>query len=93
MNVHMVSGIGLDSVEDVFKTVGTMLDNRLRRVPDCEPGARRLWASFQYPFLRPSPYIRPDPSGEVRTTSKFPKLCLAEGVSLAARFGGLFGGV
>jgi hypothetical protein len=36
--------------------------------------------SFQYPVLRASPYLRPDPSGEVRPTSGFPKLCLAEGV-------------
>ena len=81
MNVHLVGSIGLDSVEEVFKTVGAVLGHKLRRVPDGEPGPRRLWVSFQYPFLRSSPYIRPDPSGEVRPTSKFPKLCLAEGVS------------
>jgi methionine synthase II (cobalamin-independent) len=80
MNVHLVGSIGLDSVEEVFSTVGKLLGSRIKRVPDGEPGPRRLWVSFQYPFLRSSPYIRPDPSGEVRPTSKFPKLCLAEGV-------------
>jgi hypothetical protein len=80
MNVHLVGSIGLDSVEEVFRTVGSLLGGRLKRVPDGEPGPRRLWVSFQYPLLRSSPYLRPDPSGEVRPTSKFPKLCLAEGI-------------
>ena len=83
MNVHLVGSIGLDSVEEVFATVGKLLGPQLKRVPDGEPGPRRLWVSFQYPFLRSSPYIRPDPSGEVRPTSRFPKLCLAEGVAPA----------
>jgi hypothetical protein len=79
--VHLVGSIGLDSVEEVFSTVGKLLGSRIKRVPDGEPGPRRLWVSFQYPLLRSSPYLRPDPSGEVRPTSKFPKLCLAEGVN------------
>ena len=80
MNVHLVGSIGLDSVEEVFATVGKLLGAKLKRIPDGEPGPRRLWVSFQYPLLRSSPYLRPDPSGEVRPTNKFPKLCLAEGV-------------
>ena len=80
MNVHLVGSIGLDSVEEVFGTVGPLLGRRLKRIPDGEVGPRRLWVSFQYPLLRSSPYLRPDPSGEVRPTNKFPKLCLAEGV-------------
>jgi len=80
MNVHLVGSIGLDSVEEVFSTVGRLLGKHVKRVPDGEPGPRRLWVSFQYPLLRSSPYLRPDPSGEVRPTNKFPKLCLAEGV-------------
>src|SRR5215212_6860746 len=75
MNIHLVGSIGLDSVEEVFSTVGRLLGKHIKRVPDGEPGPRRLWVSFQYPFLRSSPYIRPDPSGEVPPTSKFPKLC------------------
>jgi len=80
-HVHLVGSIGLNSVDDVFRTVGPMLGRRLRRIPDGEPGPRRLWASFQYPVLRASPYLRPDPSGAVRATSGFPLLCLAEGVT------------
>lgn len=81
MNVHFVGSIGLDSVEEVFGTVGPLLGRHIKRIPDGEVGPRRLWVSFQYPLLRSSPYLRPDPSGEVRPTNKFPKLCLAEGVT------------
>ena len=83
MSVHLVGSIGLDSVEEVFATVGRLLGPQLKRIPDGEVGPRRLWVSFQYPLLRSSPYLRPDPSGEVRPTNKFPKLCLAEGVDAA----------
>lgn len=81
--VHLVGSIGLDTVEDVFKTLGPMLGRRLRRIPDGEPGPRRLWVSFQYPLLRASPFLRPDPSGALRKTSGFPLLCVAEGVAPA----------
>jgi len=88
--VHLVGSIGLDSVEEVFRTVGKMLGHRLKRVPDGEPGSRRLWVSFQYPFLRSSPFLRPDPSGAVRKTSGFPLLCLAQGIDpTELRFGEL----
>ena len=36
--VHLVGSIGLDSVEEIFRTVGAMFGRRLRRVPDGEPG-------------------------------------------------------
>ncbi len=88
--VHLVGSIGLDTVDEVFSSVGPLLGRRLRRIPDGEPGPRRLWVSFQYPLLRSSPYLRPDPSGAVRKTSGFPLLCLAEGVSADdVRFGEL----
>ena len=80
-HVHLVGSIGLGSVEEVFGTVGPLLGRRLLRIPDGEPGPRRLWVSFQYPLLRSSPFLRPDPSGALRKTSGFPLLCLAEGVS------------
>src|SRR5215467_16408900 len=88
--VHRVGSICIDSVEEVFRTVGKMLGHRLKRVPDGEPGSRRLWVSFQYPFLRSSPFLRPDPSGAVRKTSGFPLLCLAQGIDpTELRFGEL----
>jgi hypothetical protein len=79
--VHLVGSIGLETVEEVFQTVGRLLGSRLRRIPDGEPGPRRLWVSFQYPLLRASPFLRPDPSGALRKTSGFPLLCLAEGTT------------
>ena len=79
--VHLVGSIGLDTVDDVFRTVGSILGPYLRRVPDGEVGGRKLWISWQYPLLRASTFLRPDPSGAVRPTNRFPLLTLAEGVS------------
>ena len=90
MNVHLVGSIGLDTVDEVFRSVGRLLGPYLRRVPDGEVGGRRLWISWQYPLLRASAYLRPDPSGAVRPTNRFPLLTLAEGVKPAdVRFGEL----
>ena len=81
MDVHLVGSIGLDTVEEIFATVGKQLGPHLRRIPDGEVGGRRLWISWQYPLLRASPYLRPDPSGAIRPTNRFPLLTLAEGVA------------
>jgi hypothetical protein len=90
MRVHLVGSIGLDTVEEVFATVGKVLGDCLRRIPDGEVGGRRLWISWQYPLLRASTYLRPDPSGAVRPTNRFPLLTLAEGVAPSdIRFGEL----
>jgi hypothetical protein len=90
MNVHLVGSIGLDNVDEVFRSVGKLLGPYLRRVPDGEVGGRRLWISWQYPLLRASAYLRPDPSGAVRPTNRFPLLTLAEGVKPGdVRFGEL----
>src|SRR3977135_3769175 len=78
--VHLVGSIGLDTVEDVFRTVGKTLGPYLRRAPDGEVGGRKLWISWQYPLLRASVFLKPDPSGAVRPTNKFSLLTLADGV-------------
>lgn len=82
-SVHLVGSIGLDTVEEVFQTVGGLLGPYLRRVPDGEVGGRKLWISWQYPLLRASAHLRPDPSGAIRPTNRFPLLTLAEGVAPA----------
>lgn len=88
--IHLVGSIGLDSAQETFATVGRKFGRRLKRVPDGEPGPRRLWVSFQYPLLRSSPFLRPDPSGAIRKTNGFPLLCLAEEIqSSEVRFGEL----
>ena len=89
-NVHLVGSIGLDTVDEVFGTVGEMLGPYLARIPDGEVGGRKLWISWQYPLLRASVYLRPDPSGAVRPTNRFPLLDLAQGVAASeVRFGEL----
>jgi hypothetical protein len=90
VHAHLVGSIGLDTVDDVFRTVGETLGPYLRRVPDGEVGGRKLWISWQYPLLRASVFLRPDPSGAIRPTNKFPLLTLAEGVAPShVRFGEL----
>jgi len=80
VHVHLAGSIGLDTVDDVFAAVGSLLGPHLRRIPDGEVGGRRLWISWQYPLMRASPYLRPDPSGAIRPTNRFPLLTLAQGV-------------
>jgi hypothetical protein len=88
--VHLVGSIGLGTVEDVFATVAKLLGPYLRRIPDGEVGGRRMWITWQYPVLRGHPSLRPDPSGAVRPTNRFPLLTLAEDADGAAlRFGEL----
>jgi len=83
LHVHLVGSIGLDTVDEVFRTVGALLGPYLRRVPDGEVGGRRQWISWQYPLLLSSAYLRHDPSGAVRPTNRFPLLTLADGVAAA----------
>ncbi len=83
MHAHLVGSIGLDTVDDVFRTVGSLLGPYLCRVPDGEVGGRKLWISWQYPLLRASVFLQPDPSGAIRPTNRFPLLTLAEGVAPA----------
>jgi hypothetical protein len=78
-HVHLVGSVALDSVEEVFRTAGTLLGRRLKRCPDGEPGGRRLWISWQYPLLRANAYLQIDPVS-LGQAGMFPKLRLAEGV-------------
>jgi len=75
--VHFVGSIALDSVDEVFRTLGSVLGKRLRRVPDGEPGGRRLWISWQYPLLRAQPFLKADPNAPNQTTGFLP-LSLAD---------------
>ena len=87
-HVHLVGSIGLDTVDDVFHTAGRLLGKRLKRIPDGEPGGRRLWCSWQAPVLRANPFFKnvPFPQG----SRVFGTLHLADGVKAAdVRFGEL----
>lgn len=57
-SVHFVGSVALDAVDDVFRTCGA-LGSRLKRLPDGEPGPRRLWITWQVAVLRASPYLQP----------------------------------
>jgi methionine synthase II (cobalamin-independent) len=86
--VHLVGSVALDSVDEVFRSAGTLLGRRLRRIPDGEPGGRRMWISWQYPFLRGQPFLRPDTS--VPNPRGLQPLMLAEDADAAEiRFGEL----
>jgi hypothetical protein len=58
-NVHFVGSVALDSPEEVFATIGGALGPHLKRIPDGEPGGRRLWISWQIPLLRANPSLAP----------------------------------
>jgi hypothetical protein len=51
-HVHLNGSVNLDTVGEVFATCGKILGKRLTRIPDGEPGGRRLWISYQMPVLR-----------------------------------------
>jgi hypothetical protein len=88
--VHLVGSIGLDTVEEVFQTCGRRLGPYLKRVPDGEPGGRRLWISWQFPLLRASPFLEPDLSVHRPGGLGFHPLLLAQGVAPnEVRFGEL----
>lgn len=78
-HVHLVGSIGLPSGADVFRTCGRVLGRRLQRIPDGEPGGRRLWISWQIPLLRACPFFQlaapPQQPGQI-----FGPLRLADGV-------------
>ncbi len=58
--VHLVGSINLDSVADVFRTCGKNLGRRLRRIPDGEPGPRRMWLVWQYSMFISHPNLEAD---------------------------------
>src|ERR1700742_3073595 len=78
---HLVGSVAVDSVENVFRSAGRLLGRRLKRVPDGEPGGRRLWISWQYPLLRANAYLTIDTSQGLTQAGMFPKLRLADGVT------------
>jgi len=63
--VHFVGSVALDSPEDVFAAIGQRCGPYLKRVPDGEPGGRRLWISWQIAVLRANPSLAPVGEGQV----------------------------
>jgi hypothetical protein len=79
-NVHLVGSVGLDTVGEVFDTCGLLLAPYLKRVPDGEPGGRRLWISWQFAVLRANPYLQADTSTHRAGGVGFHPIKLADGV-------------
>ncbi len=79
--VHLVGAIGLDTVTETFATVGRILGNRLKRVPDGEPGGRRMWIAWQFPLLRANPFLKAVSPAPGASAINFPFMALAEGVT------------
>ena len=78
--VHLVGAIGLDTVPETYETLGRVLGDRLRRVPDGEPGGRRMWIAWQFPLLRANPYLEAVPPAPGQSIIFFPYVKLASGV-------------
>lgn len=72
-HVHFVGSVALDTPDEVFAAIGEHCGPYLKRVPDGEPGGRRLWISWQIPVLRANPSLAQVGEGQ------FP-LKLADGV-------------
>ena len=90
MKVHLCGSIGLDPVDEVFATVGRLLKDNVVRVPDGEPGGRRLWIGWQYAVLRSSPYLEVQAvAGDGGPRSKVPPLQIRAGLEDAVQFGEL----
>jgi len=58
-NVHFVGSVALDTPAEVFAAIGQHCGPYLKRIPDGEPGGRRLWISWQIPVLRANPSLTP----------------------------------
>ena len=82
-HVHLVGAIGLDTVPETYETLGRVLGERLRRVPDGEPGGRRMWIAWQFPLLRANPYLQAVPPTPGQSVIFFPYVKLADGVDPA----------
>ena len=63
--VHFVGSVGLDTPEEVFAAIGKYCGPYLKRVPDGEPGGRRLWISWQIPVLRANPLLAQVGEGQI----------------------------
>lgn len=88
-HVHLVGSIGLDSTQEVFAAVGGLLGDHLIRVPDGEPGGRRMWINWQFPLLRSLSFLQPDRAAQPSATGCLPLRLTAGTPHHEIRFGEL----
>jgi hypothetical protein len=91
MKVHLVGSIGLPSVDDVFANVGRILGRHVKRVPDGEPGGRRVWVNWQYAVFLANPYLKLGDDGDrANRGARLLRLKLGDGATADdVRFGEL----
>jgi SAM-dependent methyltransferase len=78
VGAHLVGSVALGSVEEVFRRTAGALGDRVRRLPDGEPGARADWILWQYPVFSSLPQFEVGPPG-ADTYRTLPKLRLRVG--------------
>jgi hypothetical protein len=59
--VLLVGSVGLKDNEEVFRTVGSLLGSRMRRIPDGETGPRTSWVARLRFALEDNPAFEDDP--------------------------------
>jgi hypothetical protein len=65
---HLVGSVPLANTEEVFRTVSSILGERLHRIPDGETGVRTNWIGWQVAFFEKNPafeLIPPEPDAYV----------------------------
>ncbi len=78
VGAHLVGSVPLGGVEEVFRRTAGVLGDRLRRLPDGEPGPRSDWILWQYPVFSALPQFEVGPPG-ANSYRSLPKLRLREG--------------
>lgn len=78
VGAHLVGSVPLGRVEEVFRRTAEALGDRLRRLPDGEPGPRSDWILWQYPVFSALPQFEVGPPGS-DTYRTLPKLRLRDG--------------
>ncbi|MFP5363518.1 MAG: class I SAM-dependent methyltransferase [Thermoleophilia bacterium] len=78
VGAHLVGSVPLGRVDEVFRRTAEALGDRLRRLPDGEPGPRSDWILWQYPVFSALPQFEVGPPGD-GTYRTLPKLRLREG--------------
>src|SRR5260221_13812448 len=69
--VLLVGSVGLKDSEEVFRTVGPLLGDRMKRIPDGETGMRTSWVSRLRFVLEDNPAFEEDPR-EVAAGGRIP---------------------
>ena len=79
LGVHLVGSVPVANAEAVFRTLGSGLGDRLRRLPDGETGPRADWIVWQYPVLSSRPQFEVAPPAP-EFYRALPRLRLREGI-------------